>query len=335
MSEKEFQKYLNKYSVDHPKEYHYVYESPLSLPFENVEFIGEGLFSRVFKVKTEDRFWIIKEGRYDLKLPVFSMGQVPLPRKVLSNFFKVFGMNLMPTHKFALEQLKEYCLLSRYLGFFNQDGKNPILGFDKNITNDQRDIRRRVKDSIFEEDEFAEIILEFVKTFKNYHKIKKIFEYEDILNYNFLPKEYLILSTTSGIKKYFKLISKKKETYYIIQEWIDGEPLGKIKDTDIIQNKKLASTLILLIILAIYMTVKEKRVIDSKPDGTWYLIDDWFGKTGNIFIQEDSNNVKFIDTRWLWNHKEGNILQKGLGVSDKIVAAMGKYLTKYTENLEI
>lgn len=331
MTVSQFKRYINKYAVVNRNKINYVHKSPLDMEFDSYKIIGEGLFNRVYKVEIGANSWVIKEGRDDLKVPLILNAYIPLPRTMLSRFYNIFGLNLMPTHKFALDQLDEYALLSKYFGYFDNTEEHSILKFDKTIIPKQKLIRNKVYRAIYNEDEFAEIILQYVKTFKNYKKIRKIFSKQYILTYNFLPKEDLILYSAKGLKKYIPLYQRKKQNYYIIQDWIDGYPFGKVKIENIMENQELVEKIIIFIILGIYFAYKERKVIDSKPDGNWLLSDDWFGKTGNIYIEKDLKGLKFIDTRWLWNHREGNFMQQGLGLSERIISEMGRYLLKYTE----
>lgn len=332
MTRDEFLEYINRNSVKGPKNIEYVEESPLSLPFDEVKFIGQGIFSTVYKVRTGKEYWTIKEGVYDLKFPLFRNIYVPLPRRFFNSVYSLFGSNIMPSHRAAIDQLQEYILLARYFGFFESNEENSISGFDPKVLEIQRNIRENLKQSILEEDSFAEIILTSVKTFKNYHKIKEIINDDEILQYHFLPQEYLILSLTNEKKRLLSVFHRKIENYYIIQEWVEGETLGKIKHSDLIKNKKVLKRLIMFLLLAISMAYYESKIIDSRPEGILSGFNDWFSNTGNIIIQPKEGNIKFIDTRWL-HHKEGNIIQKGIVVSDLIMEAMGKNLKRLVEEV--
>jgi hypothetical protein len=330
MTKEEFLQYLEENSVRDPESIHYVQQSPLSLPFDNLKFVGKGLFNTVYKATIGADSWIIKEGAYDLRLPLTKSIYLPLPRKVFDRIYKLFGVSLMPSHKSAIEQLQEYVLLARYFGYFAEDSKAKISGFDPEIKSIQREIRDSLRQSIVEEDDFAEGILSSVKTFKNYHKIKELVLEDDLMYYDFLPNEHLILSLMSERKGALKLFSRKVENHYIIQDCAPGDTLGTIEDESLFENRKTLQRLIIFILIATAMSRYENKLIDSRPEGV--LNGDWFGATGNIVIQLEEGEVKFVDTRWL-NKQDGNLIQKGIVISDLIRDALSRNLSKYVEAL--
>ncbi len=330
MTRLEFIKYLRKNSVNSPDNFNFADKSPLSLPFDNIEYVGQGIFNKVYKVNVGGDYWIIKEGRYDLSLPVLKSAWLPLPKSLVAWVYSLFNVKIMPTHEAALEQFSEYVLLSRYFGFFHKKAAHSVVGFDPTIIETQRSVRSALKQSILEEDEFAEIVLASVKSFRNYHKIRDIVSNNKYLNSNFLPKEYLILSTSSGIKRFFKKLTKRRETYYIVQDLVEGDPLSKITDAQLVENTELISRMIVFILLSLYMVFHESRIIDSRPEGMLSGINDWFGKTGNIIVQLEKSDLKFIDTRWLHN-KDGNLIQRTILAPELIQEAMSKYLQKYVD----
>ncbi len=330
MTKEEFLKYLDKNCISDPNNIHYVEKSPLELPFDSLKFVGKGIFNTVYKARIGEESWIIKEGAYDLKVPLFKNIYLPLPRKSFDRLYKMIGISLMPSHKSAIDQLQEYVLLSRYFGYFADGVHDHIIGFDPQMKVYQHQVRERLRESIMTEDDFAEVILGCVKTFKNYHKIKELILDDDFLNYQFLPKEYLVLSITSERKSVLKLFSRKVENHYIIQDCVDGHTLGKTHDKDLFDNKKALSRLIIFILLSLTMAYYENKLIDSRPEGI--LSGDWFGETGNIIVHLNDGDIKFVDTRWL-NQQEGTILQKGIVISDLIRDALSKNLLKYIEAL--
>lgn len=330
MTKEEFLQYLNEHSVSNPEDIQYVQTSPLELPFDELKFIGKGIFNTVYKAKIGNHAWIIKEGAYDLKFPLYKRIALPLPRKFFDRIYKMFGLSLMPSHKSAIEQLREYVLLARYFGFFSDEKEEGIVGFDPEIHSIQRETRANLRKSILEEDEFAEIVLKSVKTFKNYHKIKAIISDDEFLTYDFLPREYLILSLTTERKGFMKIFSRKIENHYIIQDCAEGETLGNISDKELIEQPRILARLIVFILLALSMAYYDNKLIDSRPEGV--LSGDWFGQTGNIIVDATNDDIKFVDTRWL-NQNDGNLLQKGIIVSDLIRDALSVSLSKYVEAL--
>lgn len=329
MTPKEFKEYLQTYSVQSPQKFQYVEKSPLELPFDEVKKIGEGIFNKVYKVKVQDQYWIMKEGRYDLRFPLFSKAKIPLPRKVFAWLFGWFRMDIMPSHRVAIEQFSDYVLLCKYFGFFDYETEHSVIKYDPTVLRFQREIRELMKKSIEAEDEFAELILESVKTFKNYHKIKELILNPEINTFNYLPQEYLILSLSSPIKRIFKKLIKKRETYYIIQKMIEGRPISQVNNEELKSNPVLLGRLIYFIILSIFLVFNEKKVIDSRPESILGNFNDWFSKTGNIFINFENFDVKFIDTRWFWSHRKGNLLEKSFG--ELMVNSTKWKLTEYVE----
>ncbi|MFW5720131.1 MAG: hypothetical protein ACOCXT_03850 [Candidatus Dojkabacteria bacterium] len=330
MTQQEFLEYLKSNSVSDREKLVYTDTSPLSLPFDKVELIGEGIFNKVYNVTIGDRSWIIKEGRYDLDYPITRKFRLPVPRRVVSWFWGLFNKSLMPSHEAALLQFEEYVLIAKYFGLFDEEGEHSVAAYEPDMLHFQRHVRQDLFTSIYSENNFAELILQSVKTFKNYHKIKAILHRDEYYTYNFLPQEYLILSISSGIKKYFRRITTKRENFYIVQDHVEGIPLGKMTDNELFENKELLSRLIFFILLSMYMAYHESKVIDSRPEGLLQNINEWFSKTGNIFVNPDSSHVTFIDTRWLWDK---DIHQRGIGISDLIIDSMSNNLAKYVDKL--
>jgi hypothetical protein len=331
MTKEEFIQYLENNCVRGPKSINYVQQSPLSLPFDELKFIGKGLFNTVYKARIGNDSWIIKEGAYDLKFPLFKGIYFPLPRKAFDRIYKMFGLTIMPSHKSAIDQMNEYVLLARYFGTVNDNTLKRISGFDPKVKQTQLKIRENLRSSILNEDEFAEVILASVKTFKNYHKLKELVMEDDLLYYNYLPSEYLVLSLTSERKGLLKLFSRKLENHYIVQDCIEGSTLANISDDHLFDKPLTLARMIIFLLLAISMEYHEHRLIDSRPENG-VLNGDWFGQTGNLILNLGDNEVKFVDTRWL-NQREGNLLQKGIVVADLIRDALNWNLAKYVEAL--
>lgn len=328
MTEKDFLDYLEEYSVADVKNFKVAQDNPLTFPFEEKKVIGQGLFNKVYLAVIEGKKYVIKEGVHEMQLPVMKKFKIPLPRTLISWILKEHRSRITVSHEAALEELADYAMIATYFGFFEEKSIGKNTGATPNLLEKQRLLRNELKKSILEEDDFAELILSYVKTLKNYKKLREIVNDSSLLNYNFLPTEYLILSDSSEIVK--NSGKKKLETHYIIQEFITGKPLGELSEKDEEKHPEVVKKLCLFLILSLYMLEREKKLIDCRPAEMLMAVFDWFDNTENIYVNTETGDVTLIDTRWLFD-KEGTLLQKGIVMTDMIQDSLKRNLIRLME----
>lgn len=256
----------------------------------------QGQLSRVYKF--EDEKWVIKEGRWDVKLE-FAKGGVPLPLRITEKFLGMFSFKFLPRKEEILRQFKLYLEFAQYLGYFKNDSvyyhpnRDLIFLAQKNIRNS-----------------LAFFIPEIEKEydFKLHPNIKKVLE-SDAKYHNFLPKEYLLVG---------KSLSKENKgnmTSLIFQEFIEnGTMLHDIPDKKLERTHK--EQLILMIYLILLMNMQIKILPDTRPRYNFLQAYNWITKTDNVLVVKEG--LKFIDTRWFWD-TDSNLVRRGLFIPNLVI----------------
>lgn len=270
--------------------------------------IGAGTNARVYKI--EGRDWVVKEGKWDLEIGVTENSKVTLPAQLTENILRFFDMSFLPEEDEILRQYELYLSFAKYFGFFASIEKyyHPNL---KQIFQLQNELRESLIKSINDVEEFY--LLELPDS------IKEILD-SDILQHNYLPKEYLLYG------KSIHENNKEKKTYFIFQEFFEGTLLHDV-DLKELDNKYTAQ-LILMAYLVLYMNLEEELVPDLRPRSVVSESYEWFAKTDNVMITD--MGVKFIDTRWLWD-PSSNIVKRGGLIPELTLSSAKFHLLKLLE----
>jgi len=86
-----------------------------------------------------------------------------------------------------------------------------------------------------------------------------------------------------------------------------------------------------LVYLILLMNYQIHLVPDTRPRYPLLQVNNWLTKTDNIILSKD--DIKFIDTRWLWDYNS-NIIKRGVVIPDMILNISKSYivnLLKYVE----
>jgi hypothetical protein len=268
--------------------------------------IGKGMNTRVFKVEEVD--WVVKEGRWDLDVSFFENLEIQIPAQLTENFLKMFQVQFLPRPKEIKRQYDLYLRFVKYFGYFDEksDYFHPEIS---SVFHSQQDIRNS--------------LLAEVENIENKHNIKldpsveRIFTNTSTVTHNYLPNEYLLYGRTMSGK------DSDRDTYFIFQEFVHGELLHDQELYDLDKNE--LEQMILLSFLVLLMRTNEKLVPDLRPRHFVAEATDWFTNTDNLIISKDQ--VKFIDTRWVWETGE-NVVKRGILIPEMTVESVKKYLVK-------
>jgi hypothetical protein len=276
-----------------------------------LERMSSGLQARVFKHKEFN--WVIKEGRWDLEVDFFGTGKIPLNIKLMEKFLGLFSFSFRPRLKEVLRQYNLYLKFAEYFGFFEKKGDY----FHPNI-NEIHSSQRHLRNSLL----YFKPEIEKHFHFKINDKIDSIL-LSDVRFHNFLPKEYLL---------YGKSLSPENGahyTYFIVQDFIAGTNLDKLDETDLPENT--TKQLIVLLYLILLMDYQIGLLPDTRPKYVISQMYNWLLKTDNIMIS--NNDVKFIDTRWLWD-KNDNFVKRGLIIPEMIENLAKGYINFLLDNVD-
>lgn len=280
---------------------------------EKLSMLSEGIQARIFKHK--DYSWVIKEGKWDLQLELFGTGKIPINAILAEKVMNFFSFTFRPHLKEVLRQYNLYLTFSKYFGYFEKKDSfyHPQI---ESLLTEQRHIRNSML--------YYKPELEKHFNFKINPKIDSILLSENRFH-NFLPKEYLLYGPSISTENANNL------TYYIIQEFIEGVNLDKLDETNL--QPKSTEQIILLLYLILLLDYQKGLLPDTRPK---YLISqmyNWLLKTDNIKITKD-NDVKFIDTRWLWNRND-NFIKRGLIIPEIIENLAKGYINFLLDSLSI
>ncbi len=95
------------------------YDIPLLLQGVELEDIGSGFFSRVRKPVGQD--YVIKEGKWDLDMPVFHNLSIKMPATSLNNLLKLFSVEFLPSQEEITRQYRFYEAFKSYFGYDGTD----------------------------------------------------------------------------------------------------------------------------------------------------------------------------------------------------------------------
>ena len=278
---------------------------------KNLKFISNGVNARVYKINDKD--WVVKEGRWDLDFNLFGDTKLPLPAELTERIMNIFSFTFLPSIKEILRQYKAYLKFVQYFGYFEKKDSYYHPNLDL-INNAQKNIRDSL---VYYRDE-----LEKFYKFSLDPKIDAILNSE-IKYHNFLPKEYLLVGKSISRE------NKGKTTYFIVQEYIKGTLMHDFDEKTLTQDTK--KQMVLLVYLILLMNYQIHLVPDTRPRYMLLQVNNWLTKTDNIML--NNKEVKFIDTRWLWDYKS-NIIKRGLIIPDMIINISKTYLTELLKNVE-
>jgi hypothetical protein len=260
----------------------------------------------------KDMDWVVKEGRWDLDLNLFGDAKLPLPAELTEKILTLFSFTFLPSQKEILRQYKAYLKFVQYFGYFEKESSYYHPNQDL-IFNAQKNIRESLV--FYRED------LEKYYKFKLDPKIDEILN-SDVKYHNFLPKEYLLVGKSISRE------NKGKNTYYIVQEYIKGTLMHDNDESSLTMETK--RQMVLLVYLILLMNYQIHLVPDTRPRYPIMQVNNWLTKTDNIILNKD--DVKFIDTRWLWDYNS-NIIKRGIIIPDMIINISKSYLENLLHNL--
>ncbi|MEI7578820.1 MAG: hypothetical protein WCJ58_02140 [bacterium] len=295
-----FEAAIQEYAITDPGKS--LWEAPIAEIFSKFEldYLTKGSSSRVYKIKAQN--WLVKEGRWDLDIDLIGKLRLAIPASSVEKLLNQFQMSFLPTKEQIKEQLARYFELVKYLGY-----SEDLNSQNHNFFPVQKRIRSRLIASV----------KEYIADEKLYQKICDYFSNREITT-NFLVKEYLLFGKSLSPE------NKNKLTYFIIQEFVAGKTLHdfNLKDSDAQVKSRLIEFCLMLLLLN-----KEKNLIpDTRPRFLLTEGFDWLGKTDNIIITPD-NQLKFIDTRLIWNIKD-NFIKRGLFIPVMTERVVRDYLRK-------
>jgi hypothetical protein len=344
--------FLPEYRINEPKKK--LTDDPAEdnlAPFKNRigAEIGKGTFAttrELFDSEGNDVKYIMKEGQtVHYSPPILKWLKIHLPREKVSKMLeKIFGpkFKVLPDMEFIKNGLAEYTLIKRYFGT-EQIRNSDLAGASAEPESlDEADeiIRQRVADEI--SDETSEFFHELMKVAGSKDGVARIAEaLRKNVDCNFLPKEHLVVGHPSNLRRtkadQMQASGEKLPmTYYIIQEKINGEEVAHLfdmSDDELSRHPKMIEKLLTFLVLAKKMYDDTGRLVDTRPEEFGRNPLEWLRKTGNILVNKKTDDVSFVDTRWLWDKNsrlgEGGInFIKWLGVN-----SIDRSIKKYTAML--
>lgn len=301
------------------------------------EKINEGSHADIHNICIGDKKYVAKIGKTtEYTPPILKSLKIAFPREKFSNFLeKIVGpeFKISPDMDFIKNGLAEYMLMKKYFGFANDKEVDEI-------SKENQEIRQ-------------ELIKELNDQSSNlYREIKKILKDDELISglvmameknaqVNFLNKEWVIaghppsLSKTKA-KDILSEGGKLPQTYYIIQEKVEGEnivPLSSMRDEELIQHPELLEKLLAFAVITKKMYYDTGKLIDLRPEEIAKHPFEWFQKTANILIDKDKDALTFVDTRWLWD-KDSKLGKGGVNLIELFgVRSINKAIKKYAELL--
>lgn len=299
--------------------------------------IGEGFYAKVHEVrhkpekdgikKMHGKKLVVKIGMTE-HLPI---GFISLPRKFVGNTIEwVFGstVRVFPTKESIIKAYEEeYLLIKKYFTPLpeNSEEKNPR----KEIISDLQN----------EKTKFYKGLLKTLKNKEAIELVKTVFR--EHVNDNFLKDEHLVIGhpphlTQEEMDKLHKRGKGAPITYYIFQEKVEGNivTLGEITRQELIKRKELVEKLLTFALLLKKMYEDTEKMIDTRPEHMLETPLEWFQKTGNLLIDKNTNQVYFIDTRWLWDSNVRFLGKNGLHLVERLGnRSICEAIKKYVEIL--
>jgi len=316
-----FEKYLEKNTLILGKNLLKTEKNPFDNKFLKIKSMKGGMHTYVTKVWDKNSVWAIKEGRSDSFIPISKNFEFPVNREFWDMLLSPLGLDIMPNDDKIAKELREYFLVAKYLGYFDKE-RFKVLGDNEFIIDEQKQLRKDLFNFDKKDSEIASLVKRLLNNnFEKSKILKKAICKKGIIDYNFLVKEFVILSKPTK--------SKFEKTFYIIQEWAEGHPLSDSIEEDF--SKKVLGRLIVFIILSLFLFEQEQKVIDTRGSGVFNT--NWFEETENVVINTDTDEVKFIDTRSLWD-LTGNFIEKGIFSSDMLLHSFIQSFEHYLDEFK-
>lgn len=237
-------------------------------------------------------------------------------KKVSDALIKLLGpkFQIHPDQDFIKNGVAEYLLMKEYFGHDENENKNT-----------SSENREELIDSLKNSDS------PFYKEMNRVIESNKMADVAEIIekhkNENFLPEEQTVVGHPPGLtrKKAEELQAKGEKlpmTYYIYQEKVSGQnvvPLYQLDENEFLKYPELVEKLLTFAILTKKMYSDAGKLIDTRPEELAKNPLEWFGKTANILVNKDTQELSFVDTRWLWESdsrigRNGLDLVKHLGI---------------------
>jgi hypothetical protein len=251
--------------------------------------------------------------------PILKRLRLSFEREKVSKFLeKLLGpeFKIMPDEDFIRNGVAEYFLMKKYFGAdggTDENGERTAARRPKGEKEDNaRDRLIRAledKDDPFYKDILASLgderLLEEILDAVRKHRTD-----------NFLPKEQVVIGHPPTVTKQQFEESTKPEprarkklpaTYYIIQERAvdrtgkDMLPLYELDDRELLDRPALVERLLTFAMLAKKMYADTGKLIDTRPEEIGKHPLEWFQKTANILVDKEAQDLRFVDTRWLWS----------------------------------
>ncbi len=253
--------------------------------------IGQGIMSRVFRLGNTG--WVVKEGRWDLKIDISPRWKLPLYARATERLLGMFSYTFLPTVREAIRQYGQYLHLREHLGYSDEyPPQEQCICCHRNMHGRQRHVRQMLAAFASQSQVVRDTGAE-----RDMHQALA----SDALIHDFLPREYLLIGRS------FSPENKGRFTSFVFQEFVEGKPLHDIGIGTLDERKRGQMLVLLLLILRLH---EYKRLLpDTRPRYPTLQMTDWLTKTDNIFVTD--GGLKFIDTRWLWE-TDSNLVKRGL-----------------------
>jgi hypothetical protein len=272
------------------------------------EELGGGSHARVYILKGPDTG---KEYRYVVKIgeledyspPILKALKLSFNRQKMSDFLVKFlgpTFKIMPDLEYIKNGLAEYLLMKNYFSPKEPETAseiNPELSVREALIQELDN-----KNSVFCKDlpELSEHELVICSKAMRQHSADE-----------FLPNERMGVGPTKNLTEAEQLQLKAEgkelqKTYFIIQERVLGNDvvsLSEITDQDLARNPEIARKLLAFALLTKKMYLDTGKLIDMRPEELAKNPFEWFQKTANLLVNRENSDVKFVDTRWLWDKK--------------------------------
>lgn len=285
--------------------------SPLR-PDALARWLTEGSHADIYQLNFQGKAYVVKVGKTGTYRPPFLKAfRITLSRQRVTEFFEKFlgpTFRIMPDEASIRAGLSEYRTLEAYFS----DAPEFVAR------------RRAFLVSLADRDDAFTQTLEAVVGEGSIECICESLAAH--ITDNFLPLEQVVIG--HAVRRSQNPAGSDAEphssmlTYYIIQDAVVGDsiiPLCRIDAADLRRNQRLIDSLITFVVLAKKMFWDTKLLIDTRPDEVIKHPFEWFSQTSNILVDCESGDIRFVDTRWLWDDdtilgSEGFNLVRLLGV---------------------
>lgn len=268
------------------------------LDVATLEPLSSGYQSRVYRVRDEP--WVIKEGRWDC---------VPMHAELAERALKNVSFSFLPRKEFIAKQYRDYLIALTYLGYFVDGKEDDEPYYHPKI----EEIRRNQVKNRAALQHFHRILEDRYNLYLPDDAMEEMLS-SAMLRRSFVPKEYLLYGKSIAPE------NKGKETFFIVQQYVEGIPLHDVAIEALTIERKRELGLFLYLIL--FLRHETGLIPDTRPRYPLTQAMQWLLKTDNIIV--GAEGLSFIDTRWFWNQND-SFVQRGLFIPE-----WTHYLTKKT-----